>query len=404
MRSTQKTVVLGLAFLAASWGHSAKAQVGLTAYDFQTIQPHPYVHALGNATVAARGYPGAIGVNPATIGTEEAVRIGSNVNLSQGPVYSSPWIHPSLFRWVAAPSATVKMGRWAAGIQIKHFNWKDLDIRNPQGERVGSTHFQQSIKGVGAYDVTPALTIGAGINLIRSRVRFRFGKGVDVHPTIDFGVQYETRVENEFAILRPAFGLSLTDFGGNVSYENQAGDLAAPTTIRGGGALQLTSKTRQFGRPEWRVGFYGALSNRVVSGEFVEKDTTEYYSTEYFEADDPFTALFKGWGRTKGIYRGDLGERAKVGPWERLTKHVGMEMSVLDLLSMRVGRFHESEDNGGRQYTALGFGLDAYYVSLDASWSLTGEPNEQYSYGRVTVRIPLSDSPRNFWPALLGRD
>ncbi|WP_208427140.1 MULTISPECIES: hypothetical protein [Salinibacter] len=80
-------------------------------------------------------------------------------------------------------------------------------------------------------------------------------------------------------------------------------------------------------------------------------------------------------------------------------------MSALDLLSIRLGRFHENEDNGSRQYTALGLGLDAYYVSLDASWTLGDEdPFQQFSYGRLTVRIPLSDSSRNFWPALLGND
>jgi hypothetical protein len=78
-------------------------------------------------------------------------------------------------------------------------------------------------------------------------------------------------------------------------------------------------------------------------------------------------------------------------------------MEVLDAFSVRLGRFHESDDNGGRQYTAFGLGLDMYYVSLDASWTLESELTfRDFSYGRLTVRIPLSDSPRNFWPALLG--
>ena len=398
MRSTSTFVLICLGVLLGIGSpRPASAQFFQSAFRFQTIQPHPYVHALGNATVAARGYSGAIGVNPATIGREGAVRIGSNVNLSQGPLYSSPWIRPSSARWVAAPSATLKMARWAAGIQIKHFSWENIKFRNPQGESFGTNAFQQSIKGVAAYDVTSKVTVGAGVNLLRSRVPFRFGKDVEVHPTFDLGVQYETRVEKEFATLRPALGLSLTDFGGNVSYVNQRGDLSAPTTIQGGGALQLTSQSKQFGRPEWRVGLYGALSNLLVSGEYVEED-----SIEYFEADGPFTALFNGWGSTRGV-AGPSGEPADVGPWERITKHVGMEVSVLDILSLRLGRFHESDDNGGRQYTAFGVGLNAYYVSLDASWTLGNEETfQQYSYGRLTVRIPLSDSPRNFWPALLG--
>jgi hypothetical protein len=115
-----------------------------------------------------------------------------------------------------------------------------------------------------------------------------------------------------------------------------------------------------------------------------------------------FTALINGWRSAKGIV-GPPGEQETVGPWERITKHVGIEMSVLDVFSLRLGRFHESDELKGWQYTALGFGLDAYYVSLDASWTLGDEESsQQFSYGRLTVRIPLSDSPRNFWPALLG--
>jgi hypothetical protein len=140
------------------------------------------------------------------------------------------------------------------------------------------------------------------------------------------------------------------------------------------------------------------LSNLLVSGTLRQED-----GREYFEADGPLQALFNGWGSTKGIIEERSGERAEVGPWERLRKHVGIEMEVLDAFSVRLGRFHESDDNGGRQYTAFGLGLDMYYVSLDASWTLESELTfRDFSYGRLTVRIPLSDSPRNFWPALLG--
>ncbi|MEF8815261.1 MAG: hypothetical protein V5A58_00570 [Salinibacter sp.] len=386
---------IALVLLGVGSLRPASAQLLQTAYDFQTVQPHPSVHALGNATVAVRGYPGAIGVNPATIGAEEAVRVGSNINLSRGPAYSSPWFRSGF--WIAAPTATMKRGPWAGGVQVKHFSRGTTEIRNAQGERVffGSA-FEQSIKLTGAYDVTSSVTVGGGVNLIRSRGVYGDGENVETHPTADLGVQYHTQSEQGSVTLRPSLGLSLTDFGGTVSVENRPGDLAAPTTIRGGGALQISSQSRQFGRPEWRVGLYGALSNRLVSGEFVEEN-----GEEYFEADGPFKALFAGWGSTTGVFR-SRGEQAEVSPWERITKHAGLELSILDLLSVRLGRFHESDDNGGRQYTALGIGVDAYYVSLDASWDFRDGPVDRLSYGRLTVRIPLSDSPRNFWPALLG--
>jgi hypothetical protein len=329
------------------------------------------------------------------------VRIGSNVNLRQRPVYSSPWIlseiAPEL--WTTAPSGTVKIGPWAAGVQVKHFSLGSTEIRSPDGDvRRTIDSYQQSVKLATAFEVTPHLTVGGGVNLIRSRLGgIRNTGDTKVHPTVDLGIQYQTQVEWGFMTLRPALGVSLTDFGGNVSYKDQRGDLSAPTTIRGGGALDVTSQSRQFGRPEWRIGLYGALSNLLASGKYVEEN-----GDTYFEADGPFTALFNGWGPAKGRIQPD-GEPASIGSWERIAKHAGLELSVLDVFSLRLGRYHENRSPPEWQYTALGLGLDAYYVALDASWTLDDEDAFQdFSYGRLTVRIPLSDSPRNFWPALLG--
>ena len=119
---------------------------------------------------------------------------------------------------------------------------------------------------------------------------------------------------------------------------------------------------------------------------------------ERFEADGPFRSLFAGWGTTRGVQTPE--GLAEVGPWERLKKHVGVEVAALDVFSVRLGRFHEADDNGGRQYTAFGFGLDLYYARLDISWAAGADsPIQRLSYGRLTVQIPLSDEdPRNFWP------
>lgn len=385
---------IALLVLGVVGAQPATGQVDLAAAEFQAIQPHPYVHALGNATVAARGYPGATGVNPATIGMQGTVQMGSNVNLSRGPLASSPWIFPEY--WMTAPSGTVKMGRWAGGVQVKHFSRESHDVRGPGGERQGTVQdFDQSVALVGAYDVTPRITVGAGVNLIRSRIYRLTGEEIKVQPTVDVGLHYESEIERESLTVRPALGLSLTDFGGNISYEHRRGDRAAPTTVRGGGALEARSESERYGRPGWRIGVYGALSNLLINGERIEED-----GVEYVEADGPFQSLITGWGATSFAV---TGEGSEVGSWERLKKHVGLEMAVLDILSFRLGRFHESDVNGGRQYTALGFGIDGYYVALDASWTLGDDPFEEFSYGRLTLRLPLSESSRNFWPALLGR-
>lgn len=387
-------ILAGAVFFVTGIQSPALGQVNVAAAEFQTIQPHSYVHALGNATVAARGYPGAIGVNPATIGTQGAVRVGSNVNLRRGPLVTSPWIFPEF--WITAPSGSMKLGQWAVGVQVKHFSRSTTEFGYPQGGSPGEVSvFEQSIKLAGAYDLTPGLAVGGGINVIRARLPSVTSEEVDTHPTIDLGLHYQKQIDGEVVALRPALGLSLTDFGANISYKDAERDYAAPTMVRMGGGLEATSTSYRYGRPEWRIGVYGAFSNLLVNGEWVEQN-----GIERFEVDGPFKSLITGWKSTIGVATGP-GEWASVDSWERLTKHAGVEMAVLDILSMRLGRYHESDDNGGRQYTALGFGLDAYYVAIDASWTLGDQPFQDYSFGRVILRIPLSESPQNFWRAIL---
>ena len=387
-------MLLGAALLSAP----AHAQLGQTAADFRTIQPHPYVHALGDAPVAVQGHPGAIGLNPAAIGERGMGTLGSNLTLRRGPFLSSPWFFAG--HWITAPSVAVQRGPWAVAGQLKHFSRGVIEYRDAEGRSQGLVHeFEQSISLTGAYDVTTSLTLGAGLNLIRTRIASRTGPDVQADYTVDLGLQYDRAFDRGFATLRPALGLSLTDFGPNVTYPNLPDTFGAPTTVRGGGALELASTARRFGRPEWRIGVYGALSNLLVSGEFVDL----IGGRAYFEADGPFRSLFAGWGSTRGVQTPD--GPAQVGPWERLKKHVGVEVAALDVFSVRLGRFHEADTNGGRQYAAFGFGLDLYYASLDVSWAAGDDtPIQELAYGRLTIQVPLGgDQPQNFWPVLFER-
>lgn len=396
------TLVLGLLLGWAVSAGPSMGQVGLTRARFQTIQPNPFVQALGNATVAARGYPGAVGVNPATIGRAGLVSTSSNVQLRNGPLFSSPWPLGLRFveeLWVTAPSVSVKRGGWAGAFQIKHFSLGTIEVRNSEGESLGEINqFEQSIKVAVARDLTEHVTVGTGVNLIRLR---HTGTGVDDReqtttlPTLDLGVHYERELKSEGVRLSPAAGISLTDFGPTISFEGDPNVYGAPMTARIGGALTAASTAQWRQRPAWRAGLYAAVSNRLVSGTASGRE-----GRGAFRADGPFRALVAGWGTTRGQQTPD--GVAQVGPWERLNKHVGLNLSLYDLLSVRVGRYHEDEDNGARQYTSLGFGLDAYYLALDVSWVPNDEKSPQrVGYGRLTVRVPLTRHPRNFWPDLL---
>ena len=87
---------------------------------------------------------------------------------------------------------------------------------------------------------------------------------------------------------------------------------------------------------------------------------------------------------------------------DQLTTHTGLEVSLLKILALRWGGYHEPKDLGARIYDTFGFGIDLYYLALDYSKTSTlDSPLYKTTYWRLTARVPLTASPDNFWPDLL---
>lgn len=364
---------------------------------FLQIHSQPRIHALGEATVALRGYPGAVDINPATIGESGTVRVGTDV--SGDPVLASDW-RDFESQWIATPSVSVKRGRWAGAVQLKYFDLGTVPVRTPGGDVSDQDRSQEwSAMVAGAYDLTPDLTVGAGTQLIRSSAGGTFGSPDPVTVlAVDLGVHYRRDIALGDGWVRPAVGLSLNNFGPNIDYEDdEPGDEALPVKMRVGTAVELETARTWAGRPLLSGTLMGQLSKVFANTE--QKRTED--GTLYNEADGPFTALFSsGWGTAPGV-RGPAGETARLSVWEQTIKHAGAEVRLADVLSLRWGRFHENEDNGNRQFTTYGFGIDLYYVELDHSWT-AGDGALNNSFWRLTARIPIGgDRPANFWPEVL---
>ena len=86
---------------------------------FQTIIVDPYSQALGEATVALRGYPGATSINPASIGRLNTVQFGSNLNPDGGELLRTPWLPDITSSLSVVPVSTRLLPKrrrlWSAG-------------------------------------------------------------------------------------------------------------------------------------------------------------------------------------------------------------------------------------------------------------------------------------------------
>ena len=388
--------------LCALVSPAAFAQIEETTFSFLQQHSQPRIHALGEATVALRGYPGAVDINPATIGEPGTVRVGSDV--LGDAVFASAWL-PNLFPerlWLTTPSLSVKQGRWAGAAQLKYFDLGEEERRDANGNVVSTTQSQEwSAMAAVAYDLTPRLTVGGGTQLLRSErlPDARLASSSITTVALDLGLHYRRSFRVESLHIRPSLGWSLNNFGPTVDYEpDEPGDQALPVKMRVGGAVAVESARAWMGRALVRATLTGQLSKVFANTE--EKQTSD--DQVYTDADGPFRALFaSGWGTAPGERRAS-GERPRLSVWEQTIKHAGAEVRVADILALRWGRFHENEFNGGRQFTTYGFGVDLYYVEVDHSWT-AGDGALNHSFWRLTARIPFNgEAPQNFWPEILN--
>ncbi len=389
-----------LLVLPGLFGATRSAAQGVGAAFFQTIIVDPYSQALGEATVALRGYPGAASINPAAIGRPQTIQLGSNWDSGSGGLFQTPWI-PQFFEnvWVASPAVDVRLRRWAFAYQFKQFTLADIEFRDAQNNLLDIVDIKdRSHKVIVAYDLRPNLTLGLGLNLVRTQ----FGSLLSINSltsevgttvSLDLGVVYGLTFDVPYLRLKPSLGWSLTDFGRPIRFEGALRDDPLTMLMRGGLSPQAEVNEQWLRRPIVTVGLHGGLSKYLVA---VDDDGKPY---------GPFAALVKAWKPFEvriNALNDEVAEFKKIGALDQLITHAGLELSLLKMVFLRWGHFDEPEYIGDRTYGTFGFGVDLYYVALDYSKARSDDSFfDGMTFWRLTARVPLASSPDNFWPELL---
>ncbi|HHP7237359.1 hypothetical protein [Longibacter sp.] len=364
-----------------------------------SIVNDPGQYAMGGGTVALRGRPGAVDVNPAAIGREGFVESG--IDLGVDPFLQSDFIFDQT---LMSPFVTVRSGRWAAGLQFIQFSYGTFEQRSGDGrvlETIDKRH--RTIKAFGAYDLTDTWTAGAAIGY--SAEGFAQLDVDDARSvTLDLGIYGEwERTLSSGGQWRPSVGLSLTDFGPNSTIVEggspsggRIGDVevATPTRLHLGGALVYESGAKPYGRPAVVLTGHLGLAKEMVR--------LENSGTGGIDAANPFAALVQSWkpADTEIFLDGDgVRQVTTVGAWGQIVKHVGVEVTALDLVSLRLGR-KIADETFEVNTTAAGLGVDLVYLRLDYAITLTSSVDEweDLSYVRLTARLPIDGRfDRHWW-------
>jgi len=388
---------------------------GSDAYPGLQANPYPASAAMGGGTVALGGQPGAIRLNPAAIGNDGVVRGGLNVGTQDivSTVVEAPNTEGD--GYVASPSATVRIGRWAFGARYLQYTAGRRFVRSRGGVPVDRiTPVSWSLRAVGAYDVSPVWTVGLGLgyavdNQFKRYYAERFRDlGSAATPTLDLGVHGAWTLRTETAgTLRPSVGLSLTDFGANdaalpaqiIRYRTETmarevllepREVATPTLLRLGGALAFTVDRTEADGTLARMTVHLALS-KELAGRMAGVDGETY---------GPLEALVRSWRPANApvvpeeVVPEDVAipqlSTETVSVWGQIAKHVGTEVTLYETVSVRAGRRQIDPAYSNRRYTTIGAGLDLGFASFDFVEAF-GEARDlgDLRYVRLDLRLPV---------------
>ena len=341
--------------------------------------------------MAIKGYAGAAQINPATIGRNQTVQLGSTVDLGQG--FRTSWL-PDLTDdwWLATPSLDLKLNRLAFAYTYKRFDFSGI-YTNPRFSNPTHTA-DDSHKLAAAFDISEQFTAGLALNLIGITVQepgLEFGQNEKRRSySFDLGIHYRRDFRVSFADLSTTLGWSLTDFGPRIEDAPSLtgpgnSDLPLSMAMRGGLGLLLESHKRVNKLPMVSIGLYGSVTKSLI------------YFDDNNNPAGPFEALIKGWKsfevQRNAPVNGRYSTEEVVNAFEQMTRHTGLNVAFLKALHVRWGRHREGQFAGNRNYDVLGLGLDAHFLAVNYSKVLDrGEDNvfRGMKAWNITARIPIN--------------
>lgn len=364
------------------------AQVAITAVPFLEINNDARSMGMAGSNVALKGGRSGIHLNPATLGKVGQLEISSQLNINNSEsFFGTDWL-PSFNisdLYILSPQLIIGFDDFSVGYQYTQLNLGEQYVTSENGtEIIGTFNFYEFAHTLSAsFDVNKSISLGMGLNYFKSSLASGTSVGgqlVDSPSTltIDVGVYAEHPFETNLMKITPSLGWSLTDFGYPIRYTDGGQEDPLPMLMRGGLGLRIDLDEKLFDLQILSMGLYGALEKIMARRE---DDGTPY---------GPVKALFRSWDPYE-IFDGQETISLSVG--DQFRRSLGLELIMLETLSLRWGHFYEHPNNGAREYTTRGIGFHYRFLTIEYAEFVINERNhplEDTNFFQFTLNLPIN--------------
>ena len=380
-------------FLIFGFSQSIQAQIGITAVPFLEINNNARSMGMGGATVALNNTSGGLHLNPATFWKRNTLQVYSPFNTeSENGFFTTPWLPGFNVEdiYLRNPRVIVGFENFAIGYQFTYLNLGEQSNFDENNALINTFNSYEYVHTLSlSLPVNKYFSLGFGLNDFKSSLGTGIviqGEEVDAATgvTFDVGAHFEYPLNYEVVKITPFLGWSLTDFGYPVKYTPSASEDPLPMIMRGGFGLRMNLEQDVFGLEILSLGFYGSLEKLMARNE---EKTIGGVTT--FEALGPGEALIRSW---EPYERFNGQETITLNVWEQFRRQSGLEFTLLEILSARIGKFYEHPQNGDRHYDTIGFGINLKYFTFDyARMDLEEEdhPLSGTEFYELSISLPL---------------
>lgn len=346
-----------------------------TAVPILSLSPDARGSALGDAGVATSPDANAAFYNPGKLGFVD-YKYAVSLNFS-------PWLRQITDDMsLSYVSGYGKIGeRGALAASLLYFDLGQIDYRTGNNLPNGSFNPKEYAFTV-SYGQKLGESFGLGITAryVRSNLVGNYsGNDAEAGSSFaaDLGLYYSKDATLGAGVYNFAYGLSLSNLGNKMVYQDPTNPSFLPTTLRLGTAI-----TRE-------IDSYNKITLALDATKLLVP--SPYYEDPYVAANAAavrqtnverqqegiVTAIFDSFHDAPGGFKGELQE---------INLHGGLEYWYDNKISGRVGYFYENAHVGARQYLSFGLGARLSVFGVDGTYLV---PNSQANPLAQTIRVSV---------------